>query len=184
MRQSFSSDHNLKPATGAVALLIGTRKGAFILRGDRARRSWKLSEPMFLGHVAHHLALDPRDGRTLLLAARTGHLGPTVFRSGDFGKSWQEAERPPAFPKAPEGQKGLVLDHVFWLTPGHGTQRRDRPSARCWKKSTAAIPAFAFASSTSRAPSGSTSRYSLTRPRFATCKPQPKQAMWFILFAR
>ena len=48
---------------------------------------------------------------------RTGHLGPTVFRSTDSGKTWKEAKTPPAFPKAPEGQKGRVVDHVFWLTP-------------------------------------------------------------------
>ena len=94
-----------KPAAGTVAVLIGTRKGAFILRGDKTRRNWKLSMPIFLGHIVHHMVLDPRDGRTLLIAARTGHLGPTVFRSTDFGKTWREAERPPAFPKAPEGRK-------------------------------------------------------------------------------
>jgi photosystem II stability/assembly factor-like uncharacterized protein len=105
--------------TGSVALLIGTRKGTFILRGDRTRRTWKLSAPMFLGHIVHHVVLDPRDRRTILMAARTGHLGPTVFRSTDFGKTWKEAKTPPAFPKAPEGQKGRVVDHVFWLTPGH-----------------------------------------------------------------
>ena len=33
----------LRPATGPVALLIGTRKGAFVLRGDRTRRTWNLS---------------------------------------------------------------------------------------------------------------------------------------------
>src|SRR5438309_1614302 len=108
-----------KPATGSIALLIGTRKGAFILRSDRSRRTWKLSEPIFLGHIVHHLVLDPRDRRTLLAATRTGHLGPTVFRSTDSGKTWKEAQAPPAFPKVPEGQKGLVVDHVFWLTPGH-----------------------------------------------------------------
>ena len=108
-----------KPARGPVALLIGTRKGAFFLRSDGARRTWKLTEPMFLGHIVHHLVLDPRDRRTLLAAARTGHLGPTVFRSTDFGKTWKGAQTPPAFPKVPEGQKGLVVDHVFWLTPGH-----------------------------------------------------------------
>ena len=102
-----------------LGLLIGTRKGAFILRADKARRRWKSSEPIFLGHIVHHLVIDPRDRRTILMAARTGHLGPTVFRSTDFGKTWKEAERPPAFKKAPEGQKGLVVDHVFWLTPGH-----------------------------------------------------------------
>ncbi len=111
-----------QPATGSVALLIGTRKGAFVLRGDRTRRTWKLSAPLFLGHIVHHLVLDPRDRRTMLMAARTGHLGPTVFRSIDLGKTWKEAKTPPAFPKAPEGQKGRVVDHVFWLTPGHPSE--------------------------------------------------------------
>src|SRR6185503_934581 len=60
--------------------------------------------------------------RTLLLAAKTGHLGPTVFRSTNFGKTWKEAEKPPAFRKLPEGEKGRAVDHVFWLTPGHSTQ--------------------------------------------------------------
>ena len=110
------------PATGSVALLIGTRKGAFILRGDPTRRTWKLSAPMFLGHIVHHMVLDPRDRRTILMAARTGHLGPTVFRSTDFGKTWKEAKTPPAFLKAPEGQNGRVVDHVFWLTTGHPSE--------------------------------------------------------------
>ena len=91
--------------TGPVALLIGTRKGAFILRGDRTRRTWKLSAPIFLGHIVHHVVLDPRDRRTMLMAARTGHLGPTVFRSTDFGKTWKEAKKPPAFPKVAGGPK-------------------------------------------------------------------------------
>jgi len=106
-------------ATGAVALLVATRKGAFILKGDKSRRKWDITGPMFFGHVVHHMVLDPRDGRTLLIAARTGHLGPTIFRSTDFGRRWQEAATPPAFPKAAEGQKGRVVDHTFWLTPGH-----------------------------------------------------------------
>lgn len=101
-----------------VLLLVGTRKGAFIYKGDAARRRWTVDGPHHLGAIVHHLVLDPRDRRTLLLAARTGHLGPTVFRSTDLGKTWTEATRPPQFPKAPEGKKGRVLDHVFWLTPG------------------------------------------------------------------
>ena len=109
---------NPKAATGRVRLLVATRKGAFILTSDPARRRWKTAGPMFLGHTVHHCVLDPRDRRTLLLAARTGHLGPTVFRSLDMGRTWKEAARPPAFPKAADGQKGRVVDHVFWLTPG------------------------------------------------------------------
>ncbi len=105
-----------------VALLIATRKGAFMLSSDSLRRDWKLSAPIMLGNIVHHIVLDPRDRRTILMAARTGHLGPTVLRCADFGKKWKEAEKPPAFPKAEEGQKGLVLDHVFWLAPAHASE--------------------------------------------------------------
>ena len=109
-------------ASRRAALLVATRKGAWILRGDGARRAWTADGPHFLGHVVHHLVLDPRDGRTLLAAARTGHLGPTIFRSTDLGRRWKEAARPPAFPKVPEGERGRAVDHTFWLTPGHASE--------------------------------------------------------------
>ena len=105
-----------------VVLLIGTRKGAWLLHGDSGRRSWRADGPHFLGNMVHHVMLDPRDRRTLLLAAKTGHLGPTVFRSLDFGKTWKEASKPPAFRKAAEGEKQRAVDHVFWLTPGHASE--------------------------------------------------------------
>lgn len=104
-----------------TALLVATRKGAWMLKSGR-RSAWELDGPHFLGHVIHHLVLDPRDGRTLLAAAKTGHLGPTVFRSTDLGRTWTEAARPPAFPKAPEGERGRAVDHTFWLTPGHSSE--------------------------------------------------------------
>jgi photosystem II stability/assembly factor-like uncharacterized protein len=111
---------------GPVTLLIATRKGAFLLKGDATRRTWKTTGPFFFGHIVYHMVLDPRPRagarRTLLVAARTGHLGPTVFRSTDAGRTWKEAARPAAFPKAPEGGKGRVVDHVFWLTPGHASE--------------------------------------------------------------
>jgi len=87
------------PESGPLSLLVGTKKGAFFLRSDGDRRQWAIDGPHFFGHIVNHVVLDPRDRRTLLLAARTGHLGPTVFRSGDAGKSWKEASLPPAFPK-------------------------------------------------------------------------------------
>ncbi|HQR29107.1 MAG TPA: hypothetical protein PLL32_01780 [Anaeromyxobacteraceae bacterium] len=101
---------------------MATRKGAWILRGDRARRSWSPDGPHFLGQIIHHLVLDPRDGRTLLAAASTGHLGPTLFRSSTLGRTWTEARRPPAFPKAGDGGTGRSVDHTFWLTPGHPSE--------------------------------------------------------------
>jgi len=102
-----------------VVVLVATRKGAWLVHGDAARKTWRVDGPHFLGHVVSHLMLDPRDGRTLLAAAKTGHLGPTVFRSTDRGRSWKEAARPPAFAKAPSGETGRTVDHTFWLTPAH-----------------------------------------------------------------
>jgi photosystem II stability/assembly factor-like uncharacterized protein len=107
------------PVDGPV-LLVGTRKGAWILSADAARAAWTVRGPMFLGHVAQHVVLDPRDRTTLLLATRTGHLGPTVFRSTDLGRTWQEARTPPAF--AAGDPLGRSLNAVFWLTPGHADE--------------------------------------------------------------
>jgi hypothetical protein len=104
-----------------VVVLIATRKGAWLFHGDAARKSWLADGPHFLGHIVNHLVLDPRDGRTLLAAAKTGHLGPTIFRSTDSGRSWKEAARPPAFAKGSDGE-GRAVDHTFWLTPGHASE--------------------------------------------------------------
>jgi hypothetical protein len=115
-----------KPARAAAklstALLVATRKGAWIFRRDSARKDWKTEGPHFLGHIISHVVLDPRDGRTLLAAAKTGHLGPTIFRSTDFGRSWKESARPPAFAKPKDGMRARTVDHTFWLIPGHASR--------------------------------------------------------------
>ncbi|MGZ8753133.1 MAG: WD40/YVTN/BNR-like repeat-containing protein [Acidimicrobiia bacterium] len=106
-------------STGPV-LLVGTRKGVFVVSGDADRNSWTTSPPMFLGHIAQHVVLDPRDRRRLLLGVSTGHLGPTVFHSDDLGATWTEAARPPAFRSG--DRLGRSLASVFWLAPGHADE--------------------------------------------------------------
>jgi len=107
--------------TDAIQLLVGTRKGAWIYRSDPARERWQVQGPIFLGQVINHFVRDPRDGKTLLMAASTGHLGPTILRSTDGGETWAEAKRPPAFPKA-DGPNARSVDHSFWLEPGHASE--------------------------------------------------------------
>lgn len=95
-----------RPTTRRVIVLVATRKGAWLFHGDATRRTWRTDGPHFLGHIINHLVLDPRDGRTLLAAAKTGHLGPTIFRSTDFGRNWKEATLPPPpSPKSPLAKK-------------------------------------------------------------------------------
>jgi len=101
---------------------IGTRKGLFALRSDARRRTWRLAGPQFFGHIIHHVVQDPRSPKVVLVAAKTGHLGPTVFRSADRGRTWQEASRPPAFRKARDGEAPKAVDIVFWLSAGHVTE--------------------------------------------------------------
>ena len=75
--------------TSDVKLLIGTKKGGFTLSSDGKRNQWDQSDPIFLGHIIHHFVSDPRDASVCLMAAKTGHLGPTVFRSLDGGATWK-----------------------------------------------------------------------------------------------
>ena len=72
-------------------LWVGTRKGLLMLRDDGRRREWKLAGPQFLGHIMHHVVQDPREPKVVLIAAKSGHLGPTVYRSLNRGRTWLPA---------------------------------------------------------------------------------------------
>ena len=113
-----------KPSTATrLLVMVATRKGAWFFHGDARRKTWAVDGPHFQGHTISHVQLDPRDGRTLLAAAKTGHLGPTVFRSTNGGRTWKEAQQPPAFAAPTGGLPGRSVDHTFWLTPGHASER-------------------------------------------------------------
>ena len=102
-----------------MKLLVGTRKGLWTLTSDD-RTGWTIDEPALFGQIVQHAVLDPRDGRTALVATRTGHLGPTVMRSDDAGATWVEASKPPSFAAGDRLDRALTT--VFWLTPGHPDQ--------------------------------------------------------------
>jgi photosystem II stability/assembly factor-like uncharacterized protein len=113
-----SRNPSAQSAPRKLLVMVATRKGLWLFHGDAARKKWRVDGPHFLGQIFNHVVLDPRDGKTLLAAAKTGHLGPTLYRSTDRGRSWKEARRPPAFAKTDDG-KGRAVDHSFWLTPCH-----------------------------------------------------------------
>ena len=105
-----------------IVLLVATRKGAFFYYANTARTRWRVDGPHFFGQIVNHVMLDPRDQRTLLAAVRPGQLGPTIYRSHDFGATWLEAKQPPAFRKASEGELALAVNYTFHLTPGHSSE--------------------------------------------------------------
>jgi hypothetical protein len=118
-----SAAHHAARSATRLVVLVATRKGAWLFHGDAGRNAWVADGPHFLGHTVSHLQLDPRDGRTLLAAARTGHLGPTIFRSTTLGRRWKEARQPPAFAKPTGEMAARSVDHTFWLSPGHAGER-------------------------------------------------------------
>ncbi len=114
--RALESPHRLEGescmATRLPALLVATRKGAFILKADAARRSWKTGAPILLGQVAHHLVQDPRDPKVILFSSRTGHLGPTHL---PFGKSWPHLEGGRESARLSEGNRGAAK-RMCWTT--------------------------------------------------------------------
>ncbi len=93
-----------------MKVLVGTRKGLWTLTSDD-RQTWSVGEPAMFGQIIQHAVVDPRDERLVLVAAKTGHLGPTVMRSDDGGATWNEATKPPAF--APGDRLERALSTVF-----------------------------------------------------------------------
>ena len=71
-----------------VRVLVGTRKGAFILTSDGTRDRWKVSGPLFGGWEVYHLKGSPVDPNRLYASQSTGWFGQIIQRSDDGGRSW------------------------------------------------------------------------------------------------
>jgi photosystem II stability/assembly factor-like uncharacterized protein len=73
----------------AVRVLIGTRKGAFILTSDGKRNEWDVTGPHFGGWEIYHVAGSPADPDRLYASQSTGWFGQLIQRSRDGGASWE-----------------------------------------------------------------------------------------------
>ena len=72
----------------SVRVLVGTRKGAFVLTSDGARRSWDVSGPHFAGWEIYHVKGSPADPNRLFASQSSGWFGQLIQRSEDGGKTW------------------------------------------------------------------------------------------------
>ena len=73
-----------------VRVLVGTRKGAFVLTADGKRDDWDVSGPHFAGWEVYHVAGSPADPSRLYASQSTGWFGQLIQRSDDGGKSWEQ----------------------------------------------------------------------------------------------
>jgi photosystem II stability/assembly factor-like uncharacterized protein len=72
-----------------VRVLVGTRKGAFVLTSDGKRESWDVSGPHFTGWEIYHLKGSPADPNRIYASQSSGWFGQVIQRSSDGGKTWE-----------------------------------------------------------------------------------------------
>jgi photosystem II stability/assembly factor-like uncharacterized protein len=72
-----------------VRVLVGTRKGAFILTSDAKRETWEIKGPHFAGWEIYHLKASPVNPNRIYASQSTGWFGQVIQRSDDGGQTWQ-----------------------------------------------------------------------------------------------
>src|SRR3954471_1522184 len=88
-----------------VRVLVGTRKGAFILTSDEKRENWKVDGPHFAGWEMYHLKGSPADPNRIYASQTSGWFGQIIQRSDDGGKTWFQPGLAPGEP--PTGADGM-----------------------------------------------------------------------------
>ncbi len=90
-----------------VRVLVGTRKGAFILTADGKREKWDVSGPHFAGWEMYHVKGSLADPNRLYASQSSGWFGQLIQRSDDGGKTWHQPGTPPGEAPAPGPPKGM-----------------------------------------------------------------------------
>jgi photosystem II stability/assembly factor-like uncharacterized protein len=106
---------------GDFLLLVGTAKGAFLVRSNAQRARWEVGGPYFHGHAVYAMAYDDRCSQHRLWASTQSYWGTFLRSSDDFGKSWTNPQEATIrFP----ADAGLSLKNIWQISPG----RSDEPN--------------------------------------------------------
>ena len=98
-----------------VVLLVGTRKGCFVMESDLDRRDWRIRGPYCDGWPVYHAIYDGESGTIYAAAASEWH-GTGIWRSGDLGETWQLSSEGLGYGEDAE----LKLSKVSGLSAAHG----------------------------------------------------------------
>jgi photosystem II stability/assembly factor-like uncharacterized protein len=105
-----------------VRVLVGTKKGAFVLTSDGKRQRWQVSGPFFAGWEIYHLKGSPVDPDRIYTSQSSAWFGQIIQRSDDGGKTWHQPGTPAGEPMTtPEGfPKGESNKFVYDSSPETG----------------------------------------------------------------
>ncbi|MBM3289023.1 MAG: exo-alpha-sialidase [Candidatus Hydrogenedentes bacterium] len=106
----------------SVRVLVGTKKGAFVLESDGKRAQWSVSGPHFAGWEIYHMKASPVDSNRIYVSQSSGWFGQIIQRSDDGGKTWYQPGTPAGAPMTtPEGMPmGESNKFVYDTSPGSG----------------------------------------------------------------
>ncbi|HKP03447.1 MAG TPA: exo-alpha-sialidase [Chthoniobacterales bacterium] len=105
-----------------VRVLVGTRKGAFVLTADGKRENWEVNGPFFAGWELYHLKGSPVDPNRIYASQTSGWFGQIIQRSDDGGKTWFQPGLAPGEPTTtPDGMpKGESNKFAYDVSPETG----------------------------------------------------------------
>ena len=106
-------EREIQVRPGDVMLLVGTRKGSFVLTSDERRTKWSMAGPYSAGADVFHMTYDPRTG-ALLSAVNNTVWGPEIQRSEDLGKTWLSGGSGSQFEMAGDS----TVKRVWHVEPG------------------------------------------------------------------
>ena len=111
-----------------LRILLGTRKGTYVVEGDAGRRRWKVRPVAHEGQEVYHVVADPRHPGDLYSLVNSWLYGPVPYRSRDYGESWSEIgtplmvstkTRPPKFDGNPDTPAPVYpIANLWHLEPG------------------------------------------------------------------
>src|SRR5258708_2263830 len=115
-------DHKEPPPMSSIRVLVGTRKGAFILTSDGKRQKWDVSGPLLAGWEIYHMKGSPADPSRIYASQSSSWFGQVIQRSDDGGKTWHQPGTPPGEPTTgPDGlPKGESNKFVYDSSPATG----------------------------------------------------------------
>jgi photosystem II stability/assembly factor-like uncharacterized protein len=103
-----------------VRVLVGTRKGAFVLSSDGKREKWEVSGPHFAGWEIYHLKGSPADPNKLYASQTSGWFGQIIQTSDDGGKTWHQPGSAPGEQLEPGKAVGESNKFVYDASPETG----------------------------------------------------------------
>jgi len=99
---------------GRVMVMVGTKKGAFLLESDESRKQWDLRGPFCNGWPILHVGYDAAT-KSVLAAGGNNWYGPALWRSQDFGESWSHSSQGLSY-----GEGGPAVERLWHVTSAHG----------------------------------------------------------------